>query len=181
MMAAPAKKKCKLNDDDNVSLTDAPDDNEEVRRLYPHLCSALGLDDGFDPTSPSIQKSMVALLTEIHCLFSTEFELVIRGYGDKIRVPQTSSDDSFRNSKEWLDVAIRVSGSKERPTFNSAYPITNHLFCFYKDSVLPACKTQKVAVCKLMTSTGFTAMINRLIAIRVPAGTKNSRPVGFLR
>jgi hypothetical protein len=58
-----------------------------------------------------------------------------------------------------LDVAIRVSGSKEGSTFNSAYRITNHLFCFYKDSVLAACKTQKVAVCKPMTSTGFAAMI----------------------
>ncbi len=75
MTTAPAKKKCKLNDNDDVSLPEAPDDNEEVRQLYPHLCSALGLNDGFDPTSPSIQKSMVALLTEIHPLFSTEFDL----------------------------------------------------------------------------------------------------------
>ncbi len=151
MTTAPAKKKCKLNVDDDISLTDRPDDNEEVRQLYPHLCSALGLDDGFDPTSPSIQKSMVALLTEIHCLFSTEFELVIGGYGNKnihfIRVPQTSSNNSFRNSKEWLNVAIRVSGSKEGSTFNSAYCIANHLFCFYKDSTLAACKAQKAAVC----------------------------------
>jgi hypothetical protein len=101
MTTAPEKKKCKLNDNEGVLLTDAPDDNEEVRWLYPHLCSALGLDDGFDPTSPSIQKSLVALSTEIHPLFSTEFELVIRVYGNKnihyIRVLQTSSDDSFHN------------------------------------------------------------------------------------
>jgi hypothetical protein len=83
IMTAPAKKKHKLNDDDDVLLTDAPDDNEEVRLLYPHLCSALSLDDRFDSTSPSIQKSIVALLTETHRLFSTEFELVIRGYGNK--------------------------------------------------------------------------------------------------
>ncbi len=163
MTMVPAKKKRKLNDNYDILFTDAPGDNEEVGRLYPHLCSALGLDDGFDPTSPSIQKSMVGLLTEIHCYFSNEFELVIRGYGNKnihyIRVPQTSSNDSFRNSKEWLDVAIRVSESKEGSTFNSAYHITNHLFCFYKDSVLAACKKQKVAVCKLMTSTEFAAMI----------------------
>jgi hypothetical protein len=31
MMTAQTKKKCKLNDDDDVSLTDVPDDNEEVR------------------------------------------------------------------------------------------------------------------------------------------------------
>jgi hypothetical protein len=69
-----ANKKRKLND--AVLLTDVPDDNE-VRRLYPHLCQALGLDDRFDPTNPSIQKSMVALLTELNCFLSTEYELVI--------------------------------------------------------------------------------------------------------
>ena len=41
-----------------------------------------------------------------------------------------------------------------------AYHIANHLFCFYKDRVLAGCKTQKVAVYKPMTSTGFAAMIN---------------------
>jgi hypothetical protein len=35
----------------------------------------------------------------------------------------------------------------------------NHLLRFYKDSVLAACETQKIAVCKLMTETGFAAMI----------------------
>ncbi len=61
---------------DAVLLTDVPDDNE-VRRLYPHLCQALGLDDGLDPTGPSIQKSIVALLTELNQLVSTEYEVVI--------------------------------------------------------------------------------------------------------
>ena len=139
-----------------------PDDNN-VRQLYPHLCRALGLDDGFDPTDSSVRKSTVALLTEINRLLSTEYELVVRGYGNKninyVRVPQTCSDDSFRNTKEWLDVAIRISGSKEGDTFNSAYRIANHLWRFYKDSVLAACETQRIAVCKPMTATGFAAMM----------------------
>jgi hypothetical protein len=58
-----------------------------------------------------------------------------------------------------LNIAIRISGSKEGDTFNSAYRITNHLWCFYKDSVLAACETQRIAVCKLMTATGFATMI----------------------
>ena len=61
-----------------------------------------------------------------------------------VRVPRTSSDSSFRNSKEWLDAAIRISGSKQNDTFNAAYRIANHLLRFYKDSVLAACETQKV-------------------------------------
>ncbi len=143
---APAKLKHKLNND--VLLTEVPDDKDEVGQLYPHLCQALGLEDnGFDPTNPSIQKSMVALLTEINCLFSTEYELVIQGYGNKnvhyVPVPRASSDNSFCHSKEWLDVAIKISGSKKESTFNAAYPIANHLLHFYKDSVLAACETQK--------------------------------------
>jgi len=77
----PANKKRKLNE--VLSLTDAMPDDNDVRQLYPHLCRALGLDDGFDPTDSSVRKSMVALLTEINRLLSTEYELVVRGYSNK--------------------------------------------------------------------------------------------------
>ena len=40
-----------------------------------------------------------------------------------------------------------------------AYCIANHLLHFYKDSVLAACETQRIAVCKQMTATGYAAMI----------------------
>jgi hypothetical protein len=43
-------------------------------------------------------------------------------------------------------------------TFNAAYRIANHLLRFCKDSVLAACETQKVPVCKAMTATQFQAM-----------------------
>jgi len=56
---ASSNKKCTLNDD--IMMTDVSDDNDEMRQSYSHLCSALGLDDGFDPANPSIQNSMVAL------------------------------------------------------------------------------------------------------------------------
>ena len=52
------------------------------------------------------------------------------------------------NSMEWLDVAIQISGLKEKDTFNAAYRIANHLLRFYKDSVLAACKTQAMALGK---------------------------------
>ena len=71
----PANKKRKLNE--VLSLTDAMPDDNDVRQLYPHLCRALGLDDGFDPTDSSVRKSTVALLTEINHLLSTEYELVV--------------------------------------------------------------------------------------------------------
>jgi hypothetical protein len=54
-------------------------------------------------------------------------------------VPKTSSDQSFQNSKEWLDVAIKVAGTKHGGTYEAAYRISNHLLRFYRDSVLAAC------------------------------------------
>jgi hypothetical protein len=76
----PANKKHKLNK--VLSLTDAMPDDNDVRQLYPHLCCALGLDDGFDLTNSSVWKSTVALLTEINHLLSTKYELVVQGYGN---------------------------------------------------------------------------------------------------
>jgi hypothetical protein len=37
-----------------------------------------------------------------------------------VRMPKTSSDRSFQNSKEWLDVAIKVAGKKHRGTYEAA-------------------------------------------------------------
>ena len=65
-----------------------------------------------------------------------------------VRVPWPNSDNSFLNSKEWIDTAIKISGSKHRGSFESAYIITNHLICFYKDSVLAAYKNQQLPVSK---------------------------------
>jgi hypothetical protein len=116
---------------------------------YPFLSKALRVEDGgcFDPTDPSVQKSMRSLLRELNALLSTTYELNTTDMSNNkicyVRVPRTSSDSSFRNSKEWLDAAIQISGLKQNDTFNAAYRIANHLLRFYKDSVLAACETQK--------------------------------------
>ena len=119
---------------------------------YPFLSKALGVEDGgcFNPTDPSVQKSMRSLLRELNALLSTTYDLNTTDMSNNkiccMRVPQTSSDSSFRNSKEGLDAAIHISGPKQNDTFNAAYRVANHLLRFYKDSVLAACKTQKVPV-----------------------------------
>ncbi len=77
-----------------------------------------------------------------------------------VRVPKTSSNWSFHNSKEWLDVAIKVAGTKHGGTFEAAYRISNHLLRFYRDSVMAACETQKLPVSKPMTATQFSSMMN---------------------
>ena len=76
-----------------------------------------------------------------------------------VRIPKTSSDRSFQNSKEWLNVAIKIAGSKHGGTYESVYRIANHLCRFYKDSVLAACETQNVVVFKPMSATAFSSMM----------------------
>ncbi len=50
-------------------------------------------------------------------------------------MPRTSSNRSFQNSKEWVDTAIQIAGSKQAGTYEAAYWIANHLLRFYRDSV----------------------------------------------
>jgi hypothetical protein len=42
---------------------------------YPHLSRALKQEDGFNPSEPTIQKDMRALLAELIDLLSTDYEL----------------------------------------------------------------------------------------------------------
>jgi len=77
-----------------------------------------------------------------------------------IHVPKTSSNQSFQNSKEWLDVAIKVAGTKHGGTYEATYRISNHLLRFYRDSILAAYETQRIPVSKPMSATQFSSMMN---------------------
>ena len=154
----PANKKRKLNEvTSNVDVSSNDD--------YPHLLRALGKEeDGFNPRDPSIQKIMRGLLAELIDLISKDYELnIIDSANDSVsylRAPKISSDRSFQNSKEWLNVAIKVAGTKHGGTYEAAYRIANHLLCFYRDSVLAACETQRLPVSKPMSATQFSSMMN---------------------
>ncbi len=130
---------------------------------YPLLSCALGREDGFNPSDPTIQKYMRALLAELNDLLSTNYEINVIDSSNYtlsfVQVPKTSSDQSFQNSKEWLDVAITIAASKHETTYKAAYRIANHLCRFYKDSVLAACETQKIVVCEHMSATAFSSMM----------------------
>ena len=124
-------------------------DGNDMSMQYTNLSRVLGLgdDDGyFDPTHPSVDKLMQGLLKEINHPLSTKYELNLRGISNQhisyVRVPKMTSDHAFTNSKEWLDTAINISGSKKGGKFESAYRIANHLIKYYKDSFLAACETQ---------------------------------------
>ena len=100
---------------------------------------------------------MWSLLRELNILLSTKYELNTTDMANNkisyVQVPQTRSDRSFLNSKEWLDTAIEISGSKHNGTYESAYRISNHLIRYYRDSFLAACETQRVPICKPMSAT----------------------------
>jgi len=49
-----------------------------------------------------------------------------------VQVPQTKSDCSFLNSKEWVYTAIQISGLKHGGTFEATYRMTNHIIRFYR-------------------------------------------------
>jgi hypothetical protein len=139
--------------------------DNDMSKQYTNLSHALGDDDGFfDPNDPSVDKSMQGLLKELNHLLSTEYELNLKGISNKhisyVRVPTTSSDHAFTNSKEWLDTAIQIAGSKHNGTYESTYRVANHLLHFYKDSVIAACETQRVPICKPMSATAFSAMLH---------------------
>jgi hypothetical protein len=107
-----------------------------MSKLYPNLSHTLGDDDGFfDPTDPLVDKPMRGLLKELNHLLSTKYELNLRGISNQhisyVRVPRTTSDQAFTNSKELLDTAINISGSKKGGMFQPAYCIANHLIKYY--------------------------------------------------
>jgi hypothetical protein len=58
-----------------------------------------------------------SLLQELKESLSTEYQLDVSGISNHkisyVRVPRTKSNCSFHNSKEWLDTAIQISGSKK--------------------------------------------------------------------
>ena len=124
-------------------FTVTPDKNinntmTDMSLSYSLLSKALGGEDGgiLDPTNPSVQKSMKSLLRELNALLSTTFELHTTDMSNNkisyVRVPRTSSDNSFLNSNEWVDAAIQIAGSKHNGTYEAAYQIANHLLRFIK-------------------------------------------------
>ncbi len=129
-----------------------------ISKSYLYLSRALGgVDSCFDPTNPSVQKSMYGLPSELNDLLSLEYQLDVNGLShDKlsyVQVPRTKSNCSFLNLKEWVDTAIQISGLKHGGMFESAYCIANHIIRYYNDSFLTACKSQRVSICKPMTTT----------------------------
>ena len=87
-------------------ITPGDDDmkaNSNMAKSYPYLSRALGGEDGFDPTNPSVKRSMRELLKELNELLSTEYQLDVNGISNNkisyVRVPRTQSDLLFSTQK----------------------------------------------------------------------------------
>jgi hypothetical protein len=78
-------------------------DDVYMDKFHPNLLQALGGEDGFDPTNPSVQKSMRSLLSELNNLLSTMYQLDINGLSNNkisyVRVLRMRRDCSFLNTK----------------------------------------------------------------------------------
>ncbi len=112
-------------------------DDVDMDKLYPNLSWALGGENRFNLTNPLDQKSMRSLLSESHDLLSTTYQLDVNGLSNNkisyVRVPWTRSNHLFLNTKEWVNSAIQIAGSKHHGTFELAYRIANHIRCYNRD------------------------------------------------
>ncbi len=59
-----------------------------------------------------------------------------------VRVPHSSSDKSFNNTKSRVDEALKYNGLTHGGTFESAFRVSNHLCRFYRDSFVAAMEKQ---------------------------------------
>jgi DNA-binding beta-propeller fold protein YncE len=69
MVSKSTNKKQKFNEVTSIGSVLSIDND------YPLLSRALGQEDGFNPSDPTIQKDMQAFLAELIDLLSTDYEL----------------------------------------------------------------------------------------------------------
>ena len=91
----------------------------------------------------------------MHLLDASRQGIIVRDYGGHevsyIRVPRSSSDRCFNNTKSWIDEALQTSWSPHNGTLESAFCVANHMCRFYKDSVDKALNKQGIVIAQEMT------------------------------
>jgi len=80
------------------------------RQIYPILVGIYG--DEFDPVDNRTLDSVRSMLLEIvHLLDASREGLKVKDFGGHnimfVRVPRSSSDKSFNNTKSWVDEALK--------------------------------------------------------------------------
>jgi hypothetical protein len=79
-----------------------------------------------------------------------------------VRVPRSSSDKSFNNTKSWVDEALKYNGSTHGGTIESAFRVSNHLCRFYRDSFVTAMEKQGIPIAQPMSMVKYAAMMSAL-------------------
>jgi hypothetical protein len=133
--------------------------------MYPILAGIYG--DEFDPGARKTLDSVKLMLSEIvHLLDASREGLKVKGLGGHdimfVRVPRSSSDKSFNNTKSWVDEALKYNGLTHGGTFESAFRVSNHLCRFYRDSFVAAMEKQGMAITQPMSTVQYAAMMSAL-------------------
>jgi hypothetical protein len=80
-----------------------------------------------------------------------------------VRVPHSSSEKLFNNTKLWVDEALIYNGLTHGGTFESAFRISNHLCRFYRDSFVAAMEKKGMPIAQPMSMVQYAAMMSALI------------------
>ena len=79
-----------------------------------------------------------------------------------VRVPRSSSEKSFNNTKSWVDEALKYNGSTHGGKFEIAFRVSNHLCRFYRDSFVAAMEKQGMPITQPMSTVQYAAMMSTL-------------------
>jgi hypothetical protein len=135
------------------------------RQMYPILAGIYG--DEFDPVDHKTLVSVRSMLLEIvHLLDALQEGLKVKDFGGHdvvfVRVPCSSSDKLFNNTKSWVDEALKINGSTHGGKFEIAFRVSNHLCRFYRDSFVAAMNKQGMAIAQPMSMVQYAAMMSGL-------------------
>jgi hypothetical protein len=102
----------------------------------------------------------------VHLLDASREGLKVNGLGGHdimfVRVPPSSSDKSFNNTKSWVDEALKYNGSTHGGTFESAFRVSNHLCRFYRDLFVATMEKQGMPIAQPMSMVKYAAMMSTL-------------------
>ncbi|KAL7553941.1 hypothetical protein ACHAWF_017571 [Thalassiosira exigua] len=135
------------------------------------LSQILGTD--FNPQEDETKEDLQGLALQILGYYQKGSSVTLKDSRNHdvsyVHIKKASSDESFRKSRDWLEEAIAISGSKEPDTSGSAFRIANHLFKYYKDAGVAAAEHNNVPICKPMKETQYAAMLKAMQASGIQA------------
>jgi hypothetical protein len=139
--------------------------NDIEQQMYPILAGIY--DNDFDPVDHKTLDSIRPMLSEIvHLLDALREGLKVKDFGGHdimfVRVPHSSSETLFNNTKSWVDEALKYNESTRGGSFDSAFRVLNHLCRFCRDSFVAAMEKQGMLIAQPMSTVQYAAMMSML-------------------